>query len=91
MEDDIDLRNHFRIKNLLCFLENIDAVYKSYVDSNLNHPSTIRNNGDVHFNDEILDDGWFVKVNSLPAVSQHLTPKRYVDDAVDETSLVKYN
>ena len=32
-----------------------------------------------------------MKVYSLPAINQHLTPKQYVDDAVDEITLVRNN
>ena len=45
----------------------------------------------VDFNDGNLDNVRFVKVNSLPAVSQHITPMQYVYDSLDETSLVKNN
>ena len=85
------MKNQFRIKNLPFPVENADAVCKSYVDSGLNHTSIIRNTAHVDFNDENLDNVRFVKVNSLPAVSQHLTPKHYVDDAIDEISLVRNN
>ena len=33
----------------------------------------------------------FVKVNYQPAVNEHLTPKKYVDNAIDEPSLVRNN
>ena len=33
----------------------------------------------------------FVKVNYQPAVNEHLTPKVYVDTAIDEPSLVRNN
>ena len=33
----------------------------------------------------------FVKVNYAPAVGQHLTPKIYVEDSIDEISLVRNN
>ena len=42
----------------------------------------------VKFNDKHLDNVRFVKVNSQPAINQHLTPKQYVDDAIDDTSVV---
>ena len=38
-----------------------------------------------------LDNLRFVKVNSLPAINQYLTPKQYVDDAIDEPTLVRNN
>ena len=33
----------------------------------------------------------FDKVNSLPAFNQHFAPQQYVDDAIDELSLVRNN
>ena len=49
----------------------------------------IRRNAQVNLNDKNLDNVRFVKVNSLPAVSQQLTPNQYVDDALDEPTLVR--
>ena len=36
-----------------------------------------------------LESNKIVKVNYQPAVSEHLTPKVYVDTAIDEPSLVR--
>ena len=92
-EEYIEFKNHFKIKNLPCPIENSVAVCKSYVDSGLNNPSMIRNTAHVDFNDKDLDNVRFVKVNSLLAVGDHLTPKFYVDEAishsVDESSMLK--
>ena len=60
----------------------IELPTKSYVDSRLNDPSIIRNNAHVDFNDKNLDNVRIVKVNSMPAVREHLTPKFYVDQAI---------
>ena len=49
---------------------------------NLNGPSIIKNTAHVDFNDQNLDDVRFVKVNSMPAVREHLTPKFYVDQVI---------
>ena len=93
IEEDLDMKNQFKIKNIPCPQENSDAVCKSYVDSELNDPSLIRKSAHVDFNDKNLDNVRFVKVNSLPAVREHLTPKLYVDEAishsVDESSLIR--
>ena len=37
------------------------------------------------------DNVRFVNGNSLPAISQHLTPKQKVDDALDEIPFVRNN
>ena len=44
----------------------------------------ITNIAHVDFNDKNLDNVRFFKVNSLPAVSQHLTHKHYLDNAIHE-------
>ena len=66
---------------------------KIYVDNKFNDPSIIRNNAHVDFNDKNLDNVRFVKVNSLPEVREHLTPKHYVENAIsyrlDELSLLR--
>ena len=51
----------------------------------------MQNTAHVDFNGKSLDDDRFVKVNSLHAVTQHLTPKQYGDNAIDENSLVRNN
>ena len=52
---------------------------KLYVDNKFNDHSLITNNAHVDFNDKNIDNVRFVKVNGMPAVREHLTPKYYVD------------
>ena len=93
IEEDIVMKNQFKVKFLTYSIENSDYVRRTYVDSGLNDPSKLGNNVHVDFNDEDLDNLRFVKVNSLPAAREHLTPKFYVDEAishsVDELSLLR--
>ena len=93
IEENIDMKNRFKIKNLPCPQEHSDAVCKSYVDGGLNDPSLLRNTSHVDFNDKNHDNVRFVKINSMPAVGEHLTAKCYVDNAishnVDESSLLR--
>ena len=93
IEEDIDLKNQYRIKNLPDPTEIQDACSKKYVDSLFNHPTIIKNTAHVDFNDKNLDNVRFVKVNSMPAVGEHLTAKYYVDNAIskaiDESSLLR--
>ena len=95
IEEDIDMKNQYRIKNLPCPKENTDSVCKLYDDSRLDDPSTSKNNANVYCNDKNLENGRFLKVNSLPAVREHLTPKFYVcqafSDRVNESSLLGLN
>ena len=51
----------------------------------------MRNTANVDPNDKNVHNARFVEVNSLPAVSQLLTPKQIVDGAIDETTLVRVN
>ena len=46
---------------------------------------------DIVFNDVKLENNNFVKVNYQIAVNEHLTPKMYVDNAINDLSLVRNN
>ena len=93
IEEDIDLKNQYRIKNIPDPISIREAASKNYVDNLFNDPSIIKNTAHVDFNDKNLDNVRFVKVNSMPAVGEHLTAKYYVDNAisnsVDEVSLLR--
>ena len=94
-EEDITLKNQYKNKNLPDPTNLQDACSKNYVDIKFNDPSIIKNTAHVDFNDKNLDNVRFVKVNSMPAVGEHLTAKYYVDNeisiAVDESSFVRNN
>ena len=81
IEEDIDLKNQFRIKNLPDPFSIRDASSKNYVDNIFKN--------DIDFNDVKLENIKSVKVNYQPAHPNHLTPKVYVDSAIDESSLVR--
>ena len=93
IEENIDMKNQFKIKNLPCPLENSDAVCKSYVDDLFNDPSILKNTVHIDLNDRNITNARFVKVNQLPQIDSHLTAKLYVDnsmsDAIDEPSLLR--
>ena len=61
----------------------------------MNDPSILRNTTHVDFIDKNLHNVQFVKVNSMPAVGDHLTAKYYVDQAISnsvvESTLVGNN
>ena len=71
----------------------IEIPTKSYANEKFIDPSIIRNTAHIDFNDKNLDNVRFVKVSSMPAVREYLTPKFYVDQAVsyivDESSLLR--
>ena len=60
----------------------IELPAKSYVDKKSNDPRIIKKTAHIDFNDKNIDNGRFVKMNSMPAVRGHLTPKHYVDQAI---------
>ena len=93
IEEDIDLKNKYRIKKLSDTIGNKEACSKNYVVNTFNDPSIIKNTTHVDFNDKNLDNVHSIKVNSLPTLQEHLTPKNYVDNAmsynVDESAFLR--
>ena len=71
----MDKKNQFRYKNLKGPLSTREAASKNYVDTLFYHPSIRRNSARVDFNDKKLDNVRLVRVNSMPAVGEHLTAK----------------
>ena len=83
IEEHIDVKNQYRIKNLPDPISIREATSKNYVDNIFQN--------DIDFNDVKLDNIKVVKVKYQPADNEHLTPKVYVDTAIDEPSLVRNN
>ena len=84
IEEDIDLKNQFRIKNLPDPFSIREAASKNYVEIIFNDSRIIKNTNHVDFNDKNLNNVLFVKVNSIPTLEEQLTPKIYVDQAKSE-------
>ena len=91
IEEDIDLKNQYRIKNLLDPTEMQDACSKKYADNLFNDPTIIKNSAHIDLNDRNITNVRFLQVNQMPQIDSHLTPRLYVDNAVDEISLVRNN
>ena len=91
IEEDIDLKNQIRIKNLPDPFSIREAASKNYVDNLFNDPSIIKNNAHIDLNDRNITSARFIQVIQWPQIDSHLTPKLYVDNAVDEESLVRNN
>ena len=93
IEEKMDLKNQFRSKNLKDPIDIREAAAKNYYGEKINHPIIIKNTAHVYFDDKNLDNVRFVKVNSKPAVGEHLTANYYVGnaipDSVDVSSLLK--
>ena len=89
IEEDVDLKNQYRIKNLPDPINIREACSKNYVDNFFNDPSIIKNNTHIDLNDKNTTNARFIQVNQLPQIDSHLTAKLYVDNAIDESSLVR--
>ena len=93
IEEDIDLKNQFRIKNLPDTLSIREAASKNYVDNLFNGSSIVKNNAHIDLNDRNITNARFIQVNQLPQIDSHLTAKLYVDnaisDGVNEQSLLR--
>ena len=91
IEEDIDIKNQYRIKNLHDPISKREAASKNYVDNLFNDPSIIKNNAHIDLNDRNITNARFIQVNQLPQIDSHLIAKLYVDNAIDESSLVRNN
>ena len=91
IEEDIDLKNQYRFKNLPDPINISEACVKNYVDNLFNDCSIVENNAHIDFNDRNFTNARFVQVNQLPQINSHLTAKLYVDTEIDQSSLVRNN
>ena len=92
IEEDIDLKDQFRIKSLPDPISIREAASKNYVDNLFNDPSIIKNSEHIYLKDRNITNARFIQVNQLPQIDSHLTAKLYVGIiAIDETSLVRNN
>ena len=89
IEEDIDLKNQYRIKNLPDPISIREATSKNYVDNLINDPAIIRNDAHIDLNDRNITNARFIQVNQLPQIDSHLTAKLYVDNSIDESSLLR--
>ena len=91
IEEDIDLRNQYRIKNLPDPISIRETASKNYVDNLFNDPTIVKNDAHIDLNDRNITNCRFLSVNQLPQIDSHLTAKLYVDNSIDESSLVRNN
>ena len=93
IEEDIDLKNQYRIKNLPDPLSITEACSKNYVDKIFNDPSIIKITEHSDLNDRNITNAKFIQVNQLPQIDSHLTAKLHVDstisDGVNESTLLR--
>ena len=91
IEEDIDLKNQYRIKNLPDPISIREPASKNYVDNLFNDPSIVKNNAHIDLIDRNITNARFIQVNQLPQIDSHLTAKLYVDSEIDQPSLVRNN
>ena len=95
IEENIDLKNQYRIKNLPDPISTTEARSKNYVDNLFNDPSIVKNSAHIDLNDRNITNCRFLSVNQLPQIDSHLTAKLYVDkaisDSIDESSLLRFD
>ena len=89
IEEDIDLKNHFRIKNIPDPISIREPASKNYVDNLFNDPNIVKNNAHIDLNDRNITNARFIQVNQLAQNNSHLTAKLYVDTEIDQSSLVR--
>ena len=89
IEEDIDLKKQYRIKNLPHPISIEEACSKKYVDSLFNDSSIVKNNAHIDLNDRNITNARFFQANQLPQINSHLTAKLYVDNSIDENSLLR--
>ena len=83
-EENIDLKDQFRIKNLLDPISIREPVSKNYVDKKSNDPGIIENTSHIDLNDRKITNVRFLQVNQLPPLHSHLTAKLYVDNGISD-------
>ena len=91
IEENTDLKNQYRIKNLPDPISIREPTSKNYVDNLFNDPSSLKDTAHTDLNDRNITNARFIQVNQLPQIDSHLTAKLYVDNSLDEASLVRNN
>ena len=73
IEEDIDLKNQFRIKNLPDPISIREACGTNYVDILFNDPNVLKNTVHIDLNDRNITNARFIQVNQLLQIDSHLT------------------
>ena len=92
IEENIDLKNQNRIKNLPDPISIQEPASKNYVNKLFNDPKIVKNKAHIDLNDRNITNARFIlQVNQLPQIDSHLTAKLYVNTEIDQPSLVRNN
>ena len=79
IEEDIDLKNQYRIKNLPDPISITEACSKNYVDNSIDKVSLVRNNQDNDFNNNNLTNINSITLNTQAVNDNQVITKAYVD------------
>ena len=80
IEEDIDLKNQFRIKNLPDPTNLQDAGTKNYIINSIDEPSLVRNNKDNDFGNYNLTNMNSITLNKQAENDNEVITKAYVDE-----------
>ena len=89
LEEDIDIKNQYKIKNIPDPISIRETCSKNYVDNLFNDPSIIKNSAHIDLNDRNTTNARLIQVNQLPQIDSHLTAKLYVDNAISDGVIEK--
>ena len=84
IEEDIELKIQFRIKNIHNPVNIGEPVSKHFVDNKYNDPGILKNNEHIDLNGRNITNARFIQVNQLPQIDSHLTAKLYVKNAISD-------
>ena len=79
IEEDLDLKNQYRIKNLIDPINLHDAGNKNYVENSIDEKSLIRNNKNNDFGNYNLTNINSITLNNQPINDNEVVTKSYVD------------
>ena len=91
IEEIIDVKNQYRVKNLPDPISIREGASKIYVDNKFNGPSIIKNTEHFDLNHRNITNARFIQVDQLHQIDSHLTAELYVDNSIDEPLLVRNN
>ena len=87
IEEDIDLKNQFRIKNMPDPTNLQDACNKNYIDNSIDETSLVRNNKDNDFGNYNLTNINSITLNKEAENDNQVITKAYVDQFHQEKEI----